>query len=126
LIPGDVVHDDLEEVEILDHWTTSKDRVKIRIRNTADSQLVAPTGFSEGDPVIQGRTLSPEGNALGEGRWQTGSFGPDTVNAGTEATIGFLINAGASNAEKYELCLTTSPAGGLSMASWEDLCSDSA
>jgi len=122
--PGEVVHNSLEGIEVLDHWATSQDRVKLDIRNTGDSQLVAPAGFSEGDPVIQGRTLNPDGNVLGEGRWQTGGFGPDTVDAGTEATIGFLTNAGASNAERYELCLTTSPLGGLSTASWDELCGE--
>lgn len=126
VIPGDVVHNELEGVEVLNHWATSDDIVQLRIQNSGDNELNAPGGFSEGDPVIQGRTLSQEGNAVGEGRWQTGApTGPETVNPGTEATIGFLINAGASNAARYELCLTTSPVGGLSMASWGELCGES-
>jgi hypothetical protein len=126
VIPGEVVHNELEGVEVLNHWVTSDDIVKLRIQNSGDNELNAPAGFSGGDPVIQGRKLSQEGNSLGEGRWQTGApAGPETVSAESEATIGFLINAGASNAARYELCITTSPVGGLSMASWGDLCGES-
>jgi hypothetical protein len=125
LIPGEIVHDELDGFEVLDHWTTSKGVVKLRIRNTMESELGIPGSYQKGDPVVLGRTLTSEGNVLEKGDWRGLTVGPSTINAGTTATIGFLINADASQAERYELCLTTSPAGGISVKTWEDLCGDS-
>ncbi|MEF8814508.1 MAG: hypothetical protein V5A55_11920 [Halovenus sp.] len=125
VIPGELVHNDLENIEVRNHWATADDFVKIRLRNSRDEEFAASFTISKGDPVIQGRTLSEEGNELGDGVWYGEDFGPDSVNAGTEATIGFLINAGAANAARYELCLTDSPVADLSLTSWEEMCGES-
>lgn len=123
ILPGEVVHDELATVQVLSHWAVASGGVRLRIRNASDSELRAPSGFTEDDPVIQGRTLSPEGTSLSEGYWHAGpGFGPTGVDPGAEATIGFLVGADATNADRYQLCLTRSPIGGIRMSSWADLC----
>lgn len=120
LIPGEVVHDELDGIEVQDHWATA-DGVRIRIRNTGDEALTYPGGQYQAGRHVWGRSLSEDGNEVFSAFWNgnTGT-GPSEVAPGTEATIGFPIDAG--NADRYELCFAQKEAAGVS--SWEQLCGD--
>lgn len=128
IIPGEVVHNGLSGIEILDHWAEQdqRDWVKFRIKNNRDEPLEALTGGSPnpGDDVLRARTLTEQGNELASGFWygNAGNSGPTEINPGTSATIGFSIDPAAENAAKYEICLYEKGDNFLSQP-WEEVCS---
>jgi len=117
-IPGEVVHDGLETIEVLEHWTEG-DRVMLRVRNVGEEPFPGSRPIGDDEPVIKGRTLTEQGNVVRSSWWEAGPTdeGPEEINPGTEAEIGFLVNA--EEAARYELCLAMAARPGVE---WEEVC----
>lgn len=117
-IPGEVVHDGLETIEVLDHWTDG-DRVILRVRNDGDDPFPGSGPIGDDEPVIKGRTLTEQGNVVRSSWWDAGPTdeGPEEINPETEAEIGFLI--AAQKGARYELCLAMASRPGVE---WEEVC----
>lgn len=119
-IPGEVVHDGLDGIEVVEHWYDGE-FLYIRIRNGRSEPLQEAESFLQGGDLILGRGLSPDGEELRLTTW-TGVDrrpGPSSIEAGSEATVGFPIAMGGEPA-RYEICLVDKSYGS---SSWSELCS---
>lgn len=111
LIPGELVSDQLDGVDTLNHWAETEeglDWIKLEVQNNREKPLQKPgIGNSENakTPIIRGRTVTDQGNVLAMKRWDRGiASGPDEIKPDTSAEIGFEIDVSDDNAAKYELC----------------------
>ena len=119
-IPGETVHNGLEGIDVVDHWYDGE-FLHIRIRNERSEPFQEAEGWLEGGDLIVGRGLSEDGESLRQTTW-TGVDrrpGPSSIDAGSEATIGFPIAMGGDPA-RYEICLANKSYGS---SSWSELCS---
>jgi hypothetical protein len=127
IIPGEVVHDGLSGIEILDHWAEQdqRDWVKFRVMNNRDEPFDQPTGASPdpGDDILRARTLTGQGNVLASAAWTSNtSFGPTEIDPNTSATVGLSVDPAAENAARYEICFHKRT-DTLSIRDWAEVCS---
>lgn len=110
LIPGEIVHQNIEGIEVLDHWAEQDqtDWIKLEIQNNRDKPFKQPgAGYQgeEGVNIVRSRVLTEQGNQLSSDIWVRGSqFGPGKINPGTSGVIG-IGSPAQQNAARYELCL---------------------
>lgn len=123
-IPGEVVHNDIDTVAVLDHGayaiSTPEMNIRVTIENNGDQPLMPdPIGGADNPIYIRARTLTSEGNQL-----QTVQIdaGPDEINPGTEATL--TSRTPVDEAAEYELCIVSQdPLLSSASTDWEDVCS---
>lgn len=119
-IPGEVVHNGLNGIEVVDHWYDGE-FLHIRIRNERSEPLQEAESWLKGGDIIVGRGLSEDGESLRQTTW-TGVDsrpGPSSIDPNSEATVGFPIAMGGDPA-RYEICLANKSYGS---SSWSELCS---
>lgn len=127
LIPGRIVHQGLEGVEVLDHWAerTPSAWIKVKLQNNRDEPLKRPGDFHNNPDadMIRSRVLTEQGNQLSSDVWvRNTQLGPAKIKPGTSAIIG-LGAPGQETAARYELCLHKMT-DTYKMPGWKKACTD--
>jgi hypothetical protein len=127
-IPGEVVHNDLEGINVVSH-RASGESVEMQIENTGDEVLSSPEQTSDPGPHIWIRTLTEEGTVVNIMNWQ-GRINLDNagrVEPGVAETMSYDLKA--DQAARYEICLFNREERGewvqdLRDLPWEEFCGD--